>query len=209
VADFPFATALIVIFVAVVTAEVFTVNVPVWAPAAMVKVAGLTVATPVLLLEAVTEIAPGAAFACKVTVAVTLALPVTLLLLSFTDATPIGATVSAVLAVLPLKLALIVDLPAALTADVFTVKVAVLLPAGTVTDVGTVATAVLLLLSATVELVDSVFVSVTVPVAAVDPTTGLGLTLTEATDVVIVTVTLLEPVPPGLTTCTVAVPATL
>src|SRR5579871_3121528 len=92
----PLAVAVMVTLVLVVTALVLTVKVPLVAPAAMVMLPTVGLATAGLLLESVTVMAPGAAAASSVTVPVALDPPATGLGLSATALTPMGRTVSVV-----------------------------------------------------------------------------------------------------------------
>jgi len=90
-----------------------------------------------------------------------------------------GVTVSVVVRLTPPKVAVIVTLVFAVTAEVLTPKVALELPAATVTLAGTETTDVFALLSVTTAPpLGAAPVNVTVPCAVVPPTTDVGLTLT-------------------------------
>jgi hypothetical protein len=135
---------------------VFTVKVALVAPAGTNTLEG-TLAAPPLLLESLTVAPPAGAVALSMTLPVEdCAPPITLVGFSVSEETVgagggggAGVTVSEAILVTPAKDAEMVAVVDAVTALVFTMKVALAVPAGTVTLEGTLAAAVLLLESAT------------------------------------------------------------
>ena len=170
----------IVAEVTAVTPVVDTVNVAEVAPAATVTEAGTDALA--LLDFSVTTVPPEGAAAERVTVPVLDEPPAKELGLRETELT-LDARVMARVDVcdLPAKVAVIVDVVAAVTAKVETVKVAVVAPAATVTVVGTVAAAVLELVSVTtVPPVGAADCIVTVPVLVEPPATDAGDKVSDA-----------------------------
>src|SRR5579859_319764 len=167
-----------VTLVLVVTALVLIAKIAEELPAATVTDVG-TVATAVLLLARLTTAPPAGAFPARVTVPCEAAPPVTVagLTLSVLNA---GVTVSAVLCVAPLYVALIVTAVVVVTAPLVTLNVPLVLPAATNTLAGTPATAALLLDSVTViPPAGAAAASVTVPTEPTPATTVLGDTDTD------------------------------
>ena len=166
--------------VAVVLAStfiVFTVNVAVVFPAAMVTVAG-DVATPWLVESVITKPPVGAAL-LMVTVPVDDFPPTTLAGLRVSDTRVGGLMVIAPVCVIEPSVPLMTAVVCDATANVLMVKVAEDLPEATVTDAGTVAE-LLLLDSLTTKPPDgAAAVRVAVPIADAPPTTLAGATFTE------------------------------
>lgn len=176
----PLAVAVMVTLVVAVTGLVVTVKVLLVVPAGIEMLDG-TVATAVLLLVRVTVMLLGPAARSSVTVPVEFWPPVTVVGLSVSDAMPMRLTVR--LTLLPMPFAVAVSVPTWLvpTAVVVMLKVLLVVPAATTTLAGKVVEA-RLSESVTVMLLGAArHSSVTVPVAVLPPTMGLGLTLTELT----------------------------
>jgi len=165
----------------VVTAVVFTMNVALLAPAAIVTLAGTLAAT--LLLESSTCAPPVSAGPLRVTVPVEGDPPVTLMGLSAIEesvAEPGGVTVSEAVLVTPPEDPVMVTGAEAVTVLVLTVKVELLAPAATVTLAGTVAAAVLSLERETAAPpLGAGPLRVTVPVDGDPPVTLAGLSAIE------------------------------
>ena len=160
------------------TVEVVAVNVPVVAPAATVTEAGTV--TAALPEERATTRPPAGAALVIVTVPVELTPPATVAGLKDSALITGAVTVRVAVAVVPLKVAEMVDVP--LSGRVVTVNVPVELPAATVTLVGTVATEVFDDVSVTTSPpVPAGLERVTVPVEGVTPATVVGLSEREAT----------------------------
>ena len=179
----PFRAAEIVTVVAVETADVLIVNVPVDCPAGTTAVER-TVAAPLLLeIPTVDPLEP--AWPVNVTVPVTVVPPPTEVGLTDTDSNPAGLTVRvAVLAPFPLP-AETETFTALFTPVVFTEKVAVVAPPATVTVVGTVTAALLDDIGTTCPPTGAVFGNVIVAVELAPPVTEVGfkvrlLTFTDA-----------------------------
>ena len=150
------------------------------APAATVTLLGTLARLE--LLRSCTTTPPAGAGPLRVTVPVTVLPPQTEvgLIVSDWSVTPDdgGLTVRVAVRETPPAEAVIVTLVALETACVETVKFALVAPAGTVTVLGTVATFVLLLLRFTTNPPDGAGpLRVTVPVAALPPTTLVGFRL--------------------------------
>jgi len=160
----------------VATAVVWTVKVVVVAPARTVTDAG-TVALP-LSDNRVTTVPAEPAAPVRVTVPVDEWLPSTEVGLTETLISVAGLTVSGVVNVVPLSVALIVAVFTTLTGIVVTVKFAEVLFARIVTEVGTVAQLIFDDRVTTVPPVGAGPLMVTVPVEEVPPWTEVGKTLT-------------------------------
>lgn len=140
-----------------------------------------TVATALLLLESAITAPPEGAGPLRVTVAVEVAPPVTVVGFNATEIAEGGFTVN-VLEAPPLYVAEMSDELGAATAIDVTTKVAVMEFAATVTVAGTVAAVLLELESATTAPPDGARpLSVTVAVEFVPPVTAPGLSAREAT----------------------------
>ena len=161
-----------------VTLVVFTVNVPVVRPAAIVTVAGKVADDE--LLATVTLRPPVGATEVNVMVPVLDDPPFTEVGFNVRDLSVGGWIVrDAVAVVLPTLPVIVADVGVA-TAVVLIEKVAVVLPAATVTDVGNVADFVLLVSATFMPPLLAGPESVTVPVAPVPPATVDGEIVTEA-----------------------------
>lgn len=176
----PASTAEIVAVVAAVTAVVVVLNVALVAPAATVMLAGTAAAAA--LLDNATTAPPDGAALVSVTVPVDELPPVTLAGLSASvfrlAGGGTGVTVSVVVRLTPLYVAVSVAALLAPTALVLTVKPALVAPAATRTLAGTLAAAWLLESATTAPPLGAAAVSVTVPAEALPPTTLAGFTAT-------------------------------
>jgi hypothetical protein len=164
------------------TPDVAAVKVALVAPAATATLTG-TVAAAVLLLESDTTMPPAGDALESVTVPVEFAPPATLAGFMLTACRlaggGTGVTVSVVVLLTPLYVAVTVIGVLAATDEVVAANVALVAPAATVTLAGTVATAGLLLESDTsAPPLGAVAVRVAVPVDPFPPTTVEGLTET-------------------------------
>jgi len=167
---------------------VVAVNVAVVAPAATTTDPGTV--TAALFELRVTVVPPVGAGPLMVTVPVELVPPATLAGLKLSALITGVVTVRVAVAEVPLKAPVIVEVP--FTANVVTVKVAVVAPAATVTEAGTVAAAVLEEVRVTTSPpVPAALAKVTVPVDGVTPATVDGLSDSERT-VAAVTVSVFE-----------------
>jgi hypothetical protein len=177
------------------TGLVVMVNVALLEPAAIRTLAG-TWAADVLLLLRVTTAPAGGAAPLRVAVPVELLPPTTVPGDLLSEDKVAAVTVRVALA-LPPSEAVIVEVAVDATPRVVTVKVAEVAPAGTVTLAGTVAALVLLLVSVTeAPPVGAAALKATVPVELLPPTTLVGLSDTDATEVAGFTPSVALAVPP-------------
>lgn len=173
-AEIPFAVAVTVTLVEAVTVFVVAAKVPVAEPAGIVTLAGTV--TAALPLDRLTTMAAGGATR-SVTVPVDPCPPRIVTGLNASEAGPMGVTVMAPFAVVPLTVAVMLPLTVDATDWVAIVNVWLVAPAATVIVVGGTAALTVEARFTTIGASDAIE-SVTVPVAGRVPVTDEGLTAT-------------------------------